>query len=338
VHECDDYLLYALSACGRMSWQSFKKVVESLYVKYAAAANHPNGSSRQLAWRSLRALECLGHADAAFTANESSVATAPAVLCRLPISGLPQAVICGGRSPATQEALADACRGLPCSLSVEPQSGRASGEFIPARIAVESETEEALAQLASRLRVSLPPVPPAWVLLEYSGTAEEYMSTCPRVVAPELDWPRLDFDTQLLQFRWPGASASALRLSKYQHPARGTAVHRLWRGESFQDVDRDWGRYVALRAAARNVLAYDGRLFLLAVPSGAPLPRLLARACALCSGYAPRPAGQRPGPPALPAACTYDMYRAVPPDIAAAVAAKIGQRLLPADLNCFLED
>jgi hypothetical protein len=338
MHESNDYLLYAVTAWRQMSWPDFKKVVDALYLTYAAAGVEQNGSTRQLAWRSLRVLECLGHADAVFDASESTVFAAPAVLCRLPISGFPQAILCGARAPGTREALDKACGDLPCTLMIESHPGRAHGFFIPARIAVACETEDALNQFAARLRISLSPVPPAWVLLEYSGSVEEYALSCPTIQAPEIDWPRLDFDTQAVQFRVPGSDTPAMRLSKYEHPVRGTAHYRLWHREAFQNVDRDWGRYWALREAARNVLAYDARHFLLAVPVSAPLPRFLARACTLCSGYAPRPAGASGKPPTLPSTCAYEIFTAVPPDIAAAVAAKVGQRLLPATLDGLLED
>jgi len=212
VREYDDYLLFAVSAWRQMSWQNFKKVFDGLYLKYAAPG-HLNGSTRQFAWRSLRVLECLGHADAAFDASQSTIAAAPAVLCRLPISGLPQAVLCGARATGTKAALEVACRGLPCTLSLQPQPGGALGAFLPARIAVESETEEALSQLASKLRIGLSAVPPAWVLLEYSGAVEEYALSCPTVQAPEIDWPRLDFHTERLQFRLPCSGTTAVRLS-----------------------------------------------------------------------------------------------------------------------------
>ena len=336
MREYDDYLLFAVSAWRQMSWQNFKKLFDALYLK-CGAANHLNGSTRQFAWRSLRALECLGHADAAFDASQSTVAASPASLCRLPICGFPQAVLCGARATGTRAALEDACRDLPCTISFEPQPGCAPGSFIPARIAVECETEGALSQLASNLRIGLSPAPPAWVLLDYSGTVEEYAFTCPAVQAPEIDWPRLDFDTEALQFRLPSRTP-AVRLSKYQHPARGTTLYQLWRGAAYQNVDRDWGRYLALRESTRNVLAYDARHFLLAVPASAPLPRLLARACALCSGYAPRQAGLSGKSLGLPSRSVYEVYSAVPADIAAAVAAKVGQKLLPVTLDCFLED
>jgi hypothetical protein len=337
VREYDDYLLYAVSAWRQMSWQNFKKVFDALCLRYAAGGSHENGSARHFAWQSLRTLDYLGHADAVFDSNQSTVFAAPAVLCRLPVSGFPQAVLCGARSPGTRAALEEARRGLPCTLSCDGHPARPSGCFIPARIAVESETEDALSQLASRIRVGLSPVPPACVLLEYSGASEDYALSRPTVQAPEMDWPRLDFDTEALHFRLPGSGSPVVRLSKYQHPARGTILYRLWRGSTFQNVDRDWGRYLALRECGRNVLAYDARHFLLAVPATVPLPKLLARACTLCSGCVPLHTARGRNPPGLPAPCSYEVFSAVPPDIAAAVAAKVGQKLLRVTLDCFLE-
>jgi hypothetical protein len=321
-----------------MSWQNFKKVFDALWMKIAAADNHKNGRVRQLAWRPLRALEWLGHADAVFGASHSSVFVAPPVLCRLPISGFPQAIMCGARAPGTKAALEAAGRGLPCTLSFESHPGTALGSLVPARICVEIETEGALSEFASRLRVNLFSVPPAWILLEYSGSTEEYASTCPTIRAPELNWPRLDFNPDVLQFRFIGSEAPAVRLSKYQHPVRGVAHYQMWRGETYQTVDRDWGRYLVLKESARNVLAYDARHFLLAVPANTPLPRLLARACTLCSGYVPRIVELGAKPLTLPAPCPYDVYSGVPPEIAAVVAAKVGQSLIPITLDCLLED
>jgi hypothetical protein len=337
VREVDDYLLFAVSAWRQMSWQNFKNVVDALYLKYASVI-HSNGNARHRAWRSLRALESLGHADAAFGESQSTVFCSPPALCRLPISGFPQAVLCGARSPTTEAALEDACRGFSCRLSIERHPGDAANPFIPGRVAVESESQEALSQLALRLRVPLSPAPPAWVLLEYSGTAEEYALSRPIVQAPEIDWPRLDSDTDLLRFRSPSSGARAERLSKYQHPTRGTTLYQFWDGGAYQNVDRDWGRYLVLKKSTRNVLAYDARHFLFAVPASVPLPRILARACALCSGYAPRPGSRRGGPVTLPAHCEYDIFSGVPPDIATTTAAKVGQTLVPTTLDGFLED
>lgn len=337
MHESDDYLLFAVTAWRQMTWQSFKKTFDDLYLRYRDK-DLRNDTAGYRAWRALRALESLAHADAAFSDSGSTVTAAPAVLSRLPISGLPQAVLSGARSANTKEALLDACKGLPCTVSAGPHAYGSGGCFIPSRIVVESETEEALAQCASRLRICLSPVPSAWVLLEYSGTAEEYALSRPTVHAAEIDWPRLDFDTKLIQFRSPASAASGIRLSKYQHPARGTVLQQLWRGDTFQTVDRDWGRYLALKEAGRHVLAYDARHFLFAVPATAPLPRLLARACTLCSGFAPRLARQRGSAVAFPAPCDYELYSGVPPDIAATVAAKAGQHLVPMTLDSFLED
>jgi hypothetical protein len=162
--------------------------------------------------------------------------------------------------------------------------------------------------------------------VEFSGSLQEYLQSRAQVQSPELDWPRRDYDVRTLQFR-PGGGAEGVRLSVYEHPLRPERLHHFWEGKAYWKVERDWGRYALLRHAGIDVLAYDPRRFLLLVPSGAPLPRLLARACVLCSGYAPA-FSQRAGCPiASPERTGFYVFRAVPPVVARTVANKLCQRL-----------
>ena len=65
------------------------------------------------------------------------------------------------------------------------------------------------------------------------------------------------------------------------------------------------------------------------VPSRAPLPRLLARAATLCSGFAPlqgRISGSTGG--RLPLGTPVDVYRAVPYAVASQVAEKLSHENL----------
>jgi hypothetical protein len=316
-----------------MPWPTFKKVFDVLSVKWQTRDGTVE-SPRYLAWRAVRALDSLGHVDAMFGSGEPSVVVAQPILCRLPVSGLPQAVLCGARSPGTRAAVEHASRGLPCTLSFLPHPC-AGHLFLPSRIAVEGETVESLAEFANRLQASLTPTPTAWALAEYSGTVDDYSNASPECATTELNWPRLDFNLETLQFS-ASARDGPCRLSKYEHPTRSTTVYQLWRAGTYKVVDRDWGRYLALRAHARHVLAYDARHFLLGVPTNVPLPRLLARACALCSGYASR--SVRAGGTELPVRCSYEVFTDVPPDIAGTVADKVGQRLVPARLEGVLEE
>src|SRR5262249_12744201 len=101
MSEIDDYLLYTLSACREMSWHNFKNAFDALSLKYCPQDPYKTGEARHVRWRTLRSLEWLGHAESAFEEGRSTLYAAPPVLARLPISGIPTAVLCGARSPST---------------------------------------------------------------------------------------------------------------------------------------------------------------------------------------------------------------------------------------------
>jgi hypothetical protein len=335
MRESDDYLLYVLSAWREMSWSSFRSAYDALYVLCMSYSCDRPQQARFVRWRALRSLEWLGHAESVFDERRSTVYAAPPVLARLPVAGFPTAVLCGARSPHTIAALYDACAKHGCILSLEQQAG--SSHFTPRRVSVEAETEADLGKLARDLQVTAEPVPPAQTLLEYAGSVEDYLRGCRPKPGPEIDWPRLDFDTSSLRFQSAGRVDSGARLSKYVHPTRQTSVYYLWYGTTYEQVDGDWGRYAVLRQAGRSVLAYDSRRFLLAAPASAPLPRLLARACALSSGYAPLYTG-RPTSSTGPSIRGYDLFRDVPPEIATGIADKVGQKLSPLTVERFEEE
>ena len=334
MYEVDDYLLYAISAVREMSWKAYKNVFDSLYIKYGQGDSRGAEGARQVRWRSLGVLERLGHIDSVFDSGKGTVYVAPPVLARLPVSGLPQAVLCGARSPETKGAVQAACRSHGCRMSSESHP-RAAGWFTPSRVTLEAETEQALSDVAKSLRIALGAVPTAWALLEYSETVEEYLLSCAPLDGAELDWPRLDFDGTMLRFRPPVPAPPAVRLSKYRHPTRQLSVYYLWRNGSHQIVARDWGCYAMLKERQQDVLVYDGRRFALAVPVGAPLPRLLGRSCTLCSGWAPEFVSE---PEDLRPIGGYDVFAGVPPAIAETVAAKLGQKLIARSVETVLEE
>jgi hypothetical protein len=85
------------------------------------------------------------------------------------------------------------------------------------------------------------------------------------------------------------------------------------------------GRYAVLREAGASAVAYDESTGEVAVPQGVPLPPLLARACALCTGYAPRTVPRSVVSSSLTGHSKLTVYGGVPPDVLATVAAKAGQ-------------
>ena len=326
MSERDDDLLHIVSAWQEMSWPSFRSAFDSLHARLGRAGDPGVEAGSRLRWRALRLLDWLGHCDVPGRHGANRIFAAPAVLARLPVTGFPEAILCGTRSPRTSVVLEDACRRHRCWLAIDRQSDGGGG-YVPRRFAVGAESDEAIGRVAQETRASYLRIPPALGLLQFSGSVDEYIQSRTEVKAADLDWPRRDFDPNILQFRARGALPEEVRLSLYEHPLRPERFYYLWRGGSYREVDRDWGGYALLAHAGVHVLAYDPRRFILVVPSGAPLPRLLARACTLCSGHAPRFVRRASCPLVSPEHVGFHVFREVPPAAARIVAEKLRQRL-----------
>jgi len=156
-----------------------------------------------------------------------------------------------------------------------------------------------------------------------SCSVDEYVATLEWSDAPELNWRRKDFDPAQLRFGQasPGPAQAALRLRSYEHPSGWTRQDQLWRDGASAVVDRNWGRYAVLAARESSVLHYDRRSGIVSVPRQVPLPKLLARGLALCSGRPPAfAAGEGLG---------YHEYCDVPASIFDCVARKLSLRYAP---------
>lgn len=321
-----DHLLYVISARHEMTWSAFWQSFDLLFMPVACSADTDLGEVRFQRSQTRRALECLAHCDFEFGPNGSRVFAAPPVLARLPIAGFPQAVLCGARSPQTLSQVEDACSEHGCHVRVDGQERTLV--FVPSRIVIQADSITSMERAASTLGISLEGIPPAWALSNFAGSLQELLAAAKWPEGTDLTLTRKDFDTQTFQFHTAPRGAAEMRLSRYVG-RKGISRHILQKGGSYAFIDCDWGRYAVLQHYGLNVLVYDERQKVVAVPTSTPLPRLLARALALCSGYAPMAAPvERVTWPTIEQV-SYDLFRWVPLQIAELVAGRLGQTLIP---------
>lgn len=336
MSEQSDFLLYAISTWREISWPAFKRTFDVLYMRYRANMASSSNSLLHYRRRTLRGLEVLGHCEAEFGENGSRIYVAPPLLARLPICGLPQAILCGARGPKTANRLLEICKTLGKRITAKTEVQENNLAYVPRRIMIEAESTEIISNLAQKLCIGFSETPPAWGLLHFSGSLQGYLDSRAWQSDQELNWPRRDFDPASLQFRIPALNASEFRLSSYNEPVRvGLMKHYLWRDGVRAEIDRDWGRYAVLHWHNQNVLAYDAHRMTFFVPSSAPLPRLFARALALCSGYAPSFVEKSQLAVTPFEQNGFDIFTGVPSDIAEIVAAKLSQKLIEINLKNF---
>jgi hypothetical protein len=345
-YDVSSNLLHILSARRELSWRNFKVIFESLYAPLRAGESKGNGEwgSSFALRRTSATLDALGHACFSFEEGRDRVYVAPTILALLPRAGLPEAVLCGARSPDTREQVAAVCNNLGAKLTWQEQTQRAGNAFVPARVSVTASSLETLKQVAQDLAIRFSTSPPAWDLCQISPSLSEILSDAQIKASTTLDWRLKTYDVAAL--RWQDTSNASGQgefpadrggLLCYSHPRRQLRRHYWAGGEDgsrpLLPIDPDWGRYAALKARQKHVLVYDERSLFLAVPAGAPLPRVLGRAIALCSGFSPALLPRRVVSWDHPEMREFAVYESVPPQIAQAVAEKLAQRLVRKEIR-----
>ena len=336
MYRNSDRLLYVISARAEVTWPAFKQIFDYLYMIRRCSRELSLDTLPYQRRMTLRAIDALGHCDVSFDEGGGKIFVAPPVLARLPCLGLPQAVLVGERSPQTMKQLSEARSAFGQHVRCDAREHGSDLALVPQRLLIEAESTNQLADIATALRIRFEEEPPAWSLLHFSSSLDEYLAIFEWSAARELNWKRKDFDISSLQFRTIHQAETPTRLSSYSDRVRNLQIHRLWKNGRWVQIDRDWGRYAVLRETGVNVLVYDLQRFLMAVPASAPLPRLFARALALCSGFAAPFIPKHGVSYESPEAWGFTLFRDVPPQIAEMVATKLGQTLLPYSLEVAL--
>lgn len=329
------HLLHVVSAKESMSWRAFKSAFEYLLVTHRDRES--NGEDTEIGkylYRTVRALDILAYCDFEFS-HQSKVYASPPVLVRLPLAGLPQAVLVGARSPSSLSKVKKYVREASGNIRMNVEESSANTPLVPQRVKVQADRPEALKTFASYLGVRFENTPPAWNLLSYAGSIEAYLDSLPQPRTGRLEtWPSPStFNANGLRFEPASGNDPNVRLTRYTHPTTTVPHFFLFNGDKRVEVDRDWGKYEILRRNKKRVLSYDERRFLLAVPSSISLPRLLARALSLCSGYAPSFVQATELELSIVGAWAYRLYRWIPPQAAQAIADKLDQRLIETKID-----
>jgi hypothetical protein len=319
-----DQLIYVLSARGELSWPVFKTIFDSLIQSsHAVMEDVPI-----LRNRVLRLLDSFGYCDFTFRKGIGSIFVCPATLARFPLlecAGL----LVGARAPSTLSTLEKIAKTLgDITISVDETD---DALFIPSRVTVRSSDPETLNSFCHAAGLPIEIDPPCWKLASFSADVESYIASLQWAEGSELNWKAWQFDPEYCEFRSEKSNSTCLRLVRYLDPIKNTPRYRLWDGTRHADVDVDWGRYIVLRESGFNVLFYDPRQHLLAVPRNAYLPRLLQRSLGLCSGL--MPVTYRSSMHSENDRKALDLFQWVPSKIAETVSQKLGQSLSHCHLN-----
>jgi hypothetical protein len=327
VSRAGDELLAVISARQKLPWQAFREAFDVLHARALHTGSAVDDAAGYVRIRSVRLLSELGHAEVLPWGGSTAFCAAPTVLAALPLTGLPVACLCGSRGLRAAADLRVAASSFGGRVRVITRSQPFSGGYAPSAIHLEATDAQLLGEVARRAEIEFVADPPAWQMLQYSGSAADYEHRLQWSSDPDPAWPQKDFDPDTLMFR-SSDSGDADRLSSFHDPVTRRQIHRLWRSGRAATIDRDWGRWLYLRDLGASVLRFDETGQTLTVPATVPLPPLLGRALALCSGLAParRPSREHADP-------QVDVYRGIGASVAELLAEKLGTDLAGQNLE-----
>ncbi len=319
-----DILLYVLSAWRQTSWSTFRRSFDELHRRqFSSGQDAVVGDAALFRFRTLRMLMALGHVDTVFDPGSTgTIVIAPPALVALPGPGIKRAVLAGARSPAFLEKLRGTAQTAGVSFALKTQG--LLTPFAPSLVTIQALDDESIKKVSQDLGVSYMGTPPARAIARWAGSLNEYIRGLVWAPDDNLGWYREDFAPDSLRFTHPIDRQTKMRLSRFQDPVRETWRYRLYRNGEFSPIDPDWGRYAVLASEGHQVFVFDGVSNSVQIPTRSPLPVILSRSLALCSGRSPA-VGRLDESQAGARGLRHDIYEGIPPSVARLVASKIGQ-------------
>lgn len=329
-------ILWALNVLGKMSTSMFSRTLSD----FCLIASDPGNQEidfRAIISKAIRLMDAVGLVELDSKAGQV-FACPPAIVITPAISPF-IGVLVGTRTPGLVRRIqAFVARNKDqIGILTEPQevwTSKEGGGFLnalrlPPSMMLEASDPSLFMGVGEETGIFVDSqTPAAWALANYSVGVNEYFGSLQKGDIRELNWQRRWFDNASLVFSRADHAGKQSLLVEYTHAVTRDRIYYYWEDGSATEVDKNWGRYLSLSRNRRKVLVYDPRTHCLMVPATVPMPPLIARAMAMCSGKIPCPGYACPaGAADLPPGHPVDMYRGVPPEYASILARKLGQEL-----------
>lgn len=129
---------------------------------------------------------------------------------------------------------------------------------------------------------------PQIALHEFSSGITEYQNSMKLTDENDYGWARRIFNPEDLSFERSETPTFSKSFSLIEYKLNEyTYYYKLWIDGKCYQVDKNWGKYLALKRFNKNVILFDGNRNRVAIPWEVPLPRLLSESIILLSGLAP---------------------------------------------------
>lgn len=333
-------LLSLITLKTTMSTEDFYKAFELLHDnKYGAMQEESALNYSKIKKSSLNFYDYLGFID--YDYESKKLIITPSEVIFVPTNKGREVLLTGARDKAFVTSLLSKAQQLRLSVQIFNQHLYNQHLLLPDCIrikaygkATEGYGVKQLEELAKELKIGFDKdtIPQAG-LLELSSTLAEYEGDLLQnneVKQEDYDWARRVFNIDTFAFEKNESLDASFSLVEYKLNEY-TVTYRLWNKGKCYKIDRNWGKYLALKHHKKQAILFDSNNNRLAIPVELPIPRLLAKSIFLLSGIAPVYSGimfegRRIG---------YRVYQNIPSIFIKNLFHKLNQKVIPTTLNSY---
>lgn len=315
-----DHVLIWMSAKKEGSWSQFKQAVETLYIP---ALEDSSETVSDPSWagavgpvilhNALRLnITRLGHAEFYDENGRFRWRIVPPTIATTNVSDGVLGILCGARTPALLEILANECNSSELQI-LEMAEG-------PSAVTVSTQSEERLAEIADKCRVNLQCSSAEALLLTHPNISCGCFDSQSRLPAGT-GWGAKQFSPSTLS--WQESSPTEVadaHCGLFQIRAGYPWKYLMPGDEAYVEVSKEVGIYRILSRSRRRILRFSEKSMTLTVPAACRPPILTERALVLRSGLLPTFSRQNAGR-------SFVTYGNIPLECASTVSSILCQRL-----------
>jgi hypothetical protein len=218
----------------------------------------------------------------------------PPQLIFIPSSNGKKVLLIGGRDKAFINDLILTANTYKLQVEIREQHSTNDILFLPDVITIKTDSngEKDIASLANKMGITFSQNDLVQLALKtFSADINSYQEDLLQnheSQQEDYNWARRIFNSDTLAYEKnetqdfdKSFSLVEYKLNEY------TYYNNLWKDGKCYLVDKNWGKFLALKQHAKNIILFDGKNSKVAIPVTTPLPKLLAESIVLLSGLAP---------------------------------------------------
>ena len=298
MHQAGNILLSFLTYKKASSTEDFYAAFEFLHSNhFSNPLQESNINYSKIKKASINMYDYLGHLDYDYESKE--IVVNPPQLIFIPTDKGRKVLLIGGRDAALIQSILEIAPRHNLKVEITKQSLLNEHLLLPDAITIktfgkrtENFGENNIKALAQELNIKFDPNELIQVSMQqFAADIDEYETDLlanNETSKEDYDWARKIFNPDNLVYERvtnptfdQSFSLIEYKLNEY------TYNNKLWKSQKCYLVDKNWGKFLALKHYNKRVILYDTRKHKVAIPLELPLPRLLAESIILLSGIAP---------------------------------------------------